>query len=578
MTTSGNVQFSRYIEIEVRDFESKTKTVIGNEFEINFSHFKTIDQSLEDDSGSVVIFGLTEKRIESLQSEGGEIRIKCGYLGGIIDTVVIASISRVYTEKSDNTSRTTIEFSANLKNHYITDSFTNSGRNLSPVLILSNIAKSIGYPNLEIDLEGLSETQFSMFQEWVTTAKTNLSLVGSADEMIKNVTEYWGLSWTQVDGIKIVVTPLQSTINGIAEITSRGYAKVKTQEVLDNSITFLGTLEADIANPSTLILNYSTGLLSSNKEYKISYAYSDQIVEENQVAEDATPDGVKYIKPQSQGDVDSNPFVGNEQLSGLVLKPNATNNGNPRKLTVAFAKIVSSHFGYDVIERFTSFNDKFHVPRGGRHPKGQAFDFTLKLGTKTNATKITKEVKELAKKTGFDVKLLDEYNYPSEGATGDGHIHVSVIGIGDSNNYYPQYDKNGSAPLRRRVSVTYNKEYRRVKALLNPRIKPQSIVAIFLEQSNDTSEFSEDALKLGATLKVTYNICRVRSVSFVANNKRGDWTMELLCEDTDQHTLDEREVQKILYTNSEGSVNIQEAVDSKKPKKAKKDKDDDVLE
>jgi hypothetical protein len=106
---SGNIQFGRYVEVEIRDFDSNVKTVIGNEFEIEFEYFKTLDQTKEDDSGTIRIFGLTPERVKSLQVNGGEVRLHCGYINSSISTLFVASIVRLYSNNVENTTVTIIE-------------------------------------------------------------------------------------------------------------------------------------------------------------------------------------------------------------------------------------------------------------------------------------------------------------------------------------------------------------------------------------------------------------------------------------------------------------------------------------
>lgn len=577
---SGNVQFGRFAEVEIRDFESRTKTVIGNEFEIDFEYYKSIDQTLEDDSGTIKIYGLSDERIKSLQFEGGEVRLRCGYLGSDIETLIIASITRLYSIKDSNTSITTIDCSANLMNHYITDSFSNTGGNQSILSLVSNMSKSIGYEEVEVDLSLFSVEDATKIEQYLSTAKTRLSIVGSITDAIKVLSDQVGLSWRQIDGVKIVVTPTKVGANKILGIVKNGYAKVSSGgEGSVKDITFLKTLEANVSDNTIIILNHLTGLISSNKEYRISYAYSDQIVGEE--GEDVvTPAGVAVKKPSlTEGASQNNPFVSNSNLSGLKIKNSAsTSNGMVRKNTAEFAKIVSSHFGYGVIRHFSSFNGDFHKNKGGKHPIGLAFDFSLINSNLKYAAKITQEVRQLAKDYGFKVALLDEYNYPSENSTG-GHIHVSVLGIDNEANYLPQYNKSGGEPLKRRTSVTSNLEYRNVKALLNPTVKPQTQLAILEDITSNRDDFEDKGRedlgsRSGEIVEESYKVCRVRNAKFTGNNKSGDWIMQLFCEDTDSMLADEKEVARILATNPESNVDIVEAVDKKKAKKPKKKKDE----
>ena len=126
-------------------------------------------------------------------------------------------------------------------------------------------------------------------------------------------------------------------------------------------------------------------------------------------------------------------FVPNNTLSHLPIKSSESMAGGQVKGTTRdFATVVSNQFGKD-IKYFSGFNDKYHQGKGGRHPKGQAFDLVLNttgLTTKqanAKAAEITKQIQTQATTYGFQVKLLDEYNHPSKNATG-GHIHVSILG------------------------------------------------------------------------------------------------------------------------------------------------------
>lgn len=69
--------------------------------------------------------------------------------------------------------------------------------------------------------------------------------------------------------------------------------------------------------------------------------------------------------------------------------------------------------------KFNAFNDTFH--HGGAHAAGKAIDFNLGFTPNDEqGKKIIAQFKDL----GFHT-VLDEYNHPSEGATG-GHIHAAL--------------------------------------------------------------------------------------------------------------------------------------------------------
>jgi len=150
-----------------------------------------------------------------------------------------------------------------------------------------------------------------------------------------------------------------------------------------------------------------------------------------------------------------NGFVSNDKLKGLRIKSGESiGNGEVRGYTADFAKVTQDLVG-DELVHFASFNDDFHGSRGGQHPKGQAFDFSIK-GTqaeaKAKSADIVKKLEASAKAQGFTIKVLNEYTNPSEGATG-GHIHVSVTGriagqsSAENTEETVDYDAEEIAPL-----------------------------------------------------------------------------------------------------------------------------------
>lgn len=120
-----------------------------------------------------------------------------------------------------------------------------------------------------------------------------------------------------------------------------------------------------------------------------------------------------------------NGLVSNSNLKGLPIKSReSVSGGNVRGYTAEFAQIIGKELKGS-INAYTSFNDKYHQGKGGRHPLGQAFDLRLNKGV--NSTKVDAQIKALADKYGYVVRTLDEYKKPSKNSTG-GHLHVSVTG------------------------------------------------------------------------------------------------------------------------------------------------------
>lgn len=138
---------------------------------------------------------------------------------------------------------------------------------------------------------------------------------------------------------------------------------------------------------------------------------------------DAAKQTAKAVKAQE----DLNKVMGASEIKGLGLRLKSSESisgGGVKAYTAQFAKMVQDALGSD-LTRFTSLNDSYHKGKGGKHPLGQAFDFTVSDAAKANES--IQRIKKLAADYGFTIKTLNEYSDPSKNATG-GHIHVSVLG------------------------------------------------------------------------------------------------------------------------------------------------------
>lgn len=138
---------------------------------------------------------------------------------------------------------------------------------------------------------------------------------------------------------------------------------------------------------------------------------------------DAAKQTAKAVKAQE----DLNKVIGASEIKGLGLRLKSSESisgGGVKAYTAQFAKMVQDALGSD-LTRFTSLNDSYHKGKGGKHPLGQAFDFTVSDAAK--ASESIQRIKKLAADYGFTIKTLNEYSDPSKNATG-GHIHVSVLG------------------------------------------------------------------------------------------------------------------------------------------------------
>lgn len=135
------------------------------------------------------------------------------------------------------------------------------------------------------------------------------------------------------------------------------------------------------------------------------------------------------------------------KATGLVGE-SAINGGLAHAGTYAAALNMRQLLG-DNVKGFGAFNDKFHKSRGGYHPKGLAFDMSVKGGRMGKATPEIAQIRQHMASMGFvegrDFGMLDEYLKPSKGATG-GHIHFNWKSQEAANRYMQmQKGKSGDS-------------------------------------------------------------------------------------------------------------------------------------
>lgn len=135
------------------------------------------------------------------------------------------------------------------------------------------------------------------------------------------------------------------------------------------------------------------------------------------------------------------------KATGLVGE-SAINGGLAHAGTYAAALNMRQLLG-DNVKGFGAFDDKFHKSRGGYHPKGLAFDMSVKGGRMGRATPEVAQIRQHMASMGFvegrDFGMLDEYLKPSKGATG-GHIHFNWKSQEAANRYMQlQKGKSGDS-------------------------------------------------------------------------------------------------------------------------------------
>lgn len=440
---ANNYQFGRFVEVEVRNFDSQIKTVIGNEFEIEFEYHKSLDQTQQDDSGKIKIYGLTKERVESMQSEGGEVRLRCGYLNSEIETLFIASISRLYSNTTNNISETVIECSANLLNYYYSSGISVS-ESSSPTIV--NIAalfgKELGANKTVIQLprsSGLPENLLGVIEEFTKTYYVKQSYVGSLNQTLSDFCETFKLNYSKEENSDgsftavFEVTELGAV--DILKISQDGYTSV-TEDVerYKKEVSFRGLLKASDDSTSVVVLDPQTGLIEAKTEYKIATAYID---------EELSEDDVETIKSQQ--------------------------------------------------------------------------------------SRLNKAVRDANK------KAKDEKRAAEAAKKGKRFI---------------------SSGWKKQQTIKVSRRYNRVKALLNPMVKPQSAVAVLESKSvEDDVKTSGGLVYESAGEYVQY---RVRNATYKGNNKRNDWIMDLYCEDSDSTNRSQEELKKLQYTTASEDIQVED--------------------
>lgn len=260
---------------------------------------------------------------------------------------------------------------------------------------------------------------------------------------------------------------------------------VDTAQGIDKTI---GSMMLFVKNVQTGTMPTLKGLASSQLNLNTINAATTQstivdtkTAEENAKAKEAQAKAIaKAAKEQS----DLNKFVGASALSGLRIKgAESIGGGQVRAYTAEFAKLTQDLLG-NQLTRFTAFNDKFHQGKGGKHPIGQAFDFTVKDASE--ADKSIQRIQAIANKYGFVVKALNEYDDPSSHATG-GHIHVSVLGYKGTANAL----KEANAELD--IVQKANDEAIRIRE--ETERNQLSIVANYATEEQSMAAKNEEAIK-----------------------------------------------------------------------------------
>ena len=278
-------QFGRYAEVIIKDFNKNVRTVVGNDFEIEFEFFKSVDDSKQNSTGVIRIKGLSEERCEQFSESGGEVTLRCGYQDNI-ETLFVAYIMRMYKEIRDNTTVMTIECSMNVQEFFYSSGFeaTPNSKGVeyrSPLnIMLKNYAENLGYVRVDFytDSTFTKEEQAQVYEIY-NKGVVSFQFEGTASEQLNMMCTAIHVSRNNIptdNGLVLQLVAKQGFLDvlGDAEMVSDEESKKYYKDYVDFRGQYQATQSDGFGTLTTL--STTTGLLSTQVEYKIAKAYRDQ--------------------------------------------------------------------------------------------------------------------------------------------------------------------------------------------------------------------------------------------------------------------------------------------------------------
>ena len=278
-------QFGRYAEVIIKDFNKNVRTVVGNDFEIEFEFFKSVDDSKQNSTGAIRIKGLSEERCEQFSESGGEVTLRCGYQDNI-ETLFVAYIMRMYKEIRDNTTVMTIECSMNVQEFFYSSGFetiinANGLGYRAPLnVMLKNYAEKLGYVRVDFHTDGtFTKEEQAQVNEIYNKGIVSFQFEGTSNGQLNGICESIHVSRTNLptdDGLVLQLVAKQGFLDvlGEAEMISDEESKKYYKDYVDFRGMYQATQSDGFGTLTTL--STTTGLLSTQVEYKIAKAYRDQ--------------------------------------------------------------------------------------------------------------------------------------------------------------------------------------------------------------------------------------------------------------------------------------------------------------
>ena len=278
-------QFGRYAEVIIKDFNKNVRTVVGNDFEIEFEFFKSVDDSKQNSTGVIRIKGLSEERCEAFSESGGEVTLRCGYQDNI-ETLFVAYIMRMYKEIRDNTTVMTIECSMNVQEFFYSSGFetiinANGLGYRAPLnVMIKNYAEKLGYVRVDFHTDGtFTKEEQAQVNEIYNKGIVSFQFEGTSNGQLNGICESMHVSRTNLptdDGLVLQLVAKQGFLDvlGDVEMVSDEESKKYYKDYVDFRGQYQATQSDGFGTLTTL--STTTGLLSTQVEYKIAKAYRDQ--------------------------------------------------------------------------------------------------------------------------------------------------------------------------------------------------------------------------------------------------------------------------------------------------------------
>lgn len=294
MPIAQGFQFGRFAEVEIKNFITKEKTVISNDFEIDFEFFKTVDQIDGASTGVVRIYGLTQDTFDRVRSDGGEISLRCGYSNSDIITLFVADILMMDMFSSNGTTTTTITCSANVLTHmfggYISQGFVDA----SLMEILSDLGRQLGR-RVMLGANNVPMDDVNAYFDYIYNKAFRVDFFGSPQDLLTAISYSFDFETTDAidnrDGKNEPVIKMIQRTGGVAEVfkeiqngynrvdrTSAKYKTLKQQET-DLQALFITPNEEF---KTALVLTKDTGLKKVNMGFKLATATETQELAANE--------------------------------------------------------------------------------------------------------------------------------------------------------------------------------------------------------------------------------------------------------------------------------------------------------